>query len=83
MPAAGMPEKHALAKKWDENAVVRSQVRETNKLLLWPSAQQTGVISKASLRTNRHVILAVIDVWSSACTTPRAPKIPWLRDEVL
>ena len=83
-PAAvnALPAKHALAKKWDENAVVRAQVRETNKLLLWPSPQQTGVISKASLRTNRHVILAVIDVWSSCCATPRAPIIPWLRDEV-
>ena len=79
----GQPKLHELAKLWDAHAVVREQVRATGKLLLWPSAKQTGVISKASLSTNRHVILAIVDVWSSTCKTPKAPNIPWLRQEVL
>ncbi|CAE7565712.1 unnamed protein product, partial [Symbiodinium sp. KB8] len=79
---ASWPPKFALARKWDENIVLREQMRRTGKLLLWDTPASTGVANKTSLRLNRFAIAAVLEVWVETSDSPKSPPIGWLRAEV-
>ena len=76
-----MPAKGALMRRWEDRALIREQVRAHKRLLMWPSAELTGVASQASLKLNRFAIADILVEWGKTCKEPKAPPIGWLRDE--
>ena len=75
------PAKGLLAARWEQRAMVREQMRQNKKLLLWPSPVTTGVASQNSLKLNRYIIYDVLEEWGKVCEEPVAPPIGWLRQE--
>ena len=76
------PQKHALSQKWDSHQLIREQMRQHQKLLLWPSPALTGAANKSTLKLNRFAIQSILELWTEFSDTPKAPPIGWFRQEV-
>ena len=47
------PARHQLASCWEENGIVRQNLRDTGRMLLWPNRDLTGIATLAALSSNR------------------------------
>ena len=77
LPPAGQ-----LATAWESDPLLRQQMRDSAKLLQWPSKVSIGVASQAALVLNRAAIKTVVNEWSTVCSEPKSVPIGWIRDEV-
>ena len=77
-----LPERHALASSWEENPLVRKNLRESGKLLRWPNREMTGIATLAALGENRVIIEDALTLWASHNSTEaKSPPVEWLKDE--
>lgn len=51
--------------------VVRTHLLENGNIFRWPSPKTCGVVSKASMELNEHVLTLVVDFWCSQWTRPK------------
>ena len=77
-----MPETGALCQAFDNDPVIRGQMRTCGKLLAWPSPSMTGVANMESAKLNRFVLMDILRVWGDFSDTPKSPPIKWFRVEV-
>ena len=76
-----LPPRGQLAKRWEENTLLRQQLRDERQLLSWPSKVTIGVASQPALILNRVAIQILVDEWSNVCSKPKSIPIDWVRDE--
>ncbi|CAE7310973.1 Zan [Symbiodinium sp. KB8] len=77
-----LPPPGQLAKAWENNALIRQQMRDGRKLLSWPSRVTIGAASQQALVLNRTVIMILVEQWGAVCAEPKSVPIKWMRDEV-
>ncbi|CAK9056960.1 Uncharacterized protein SCF082_LOCUS30624 [Durusdinium trenchii] len=79
---APWPTCHQLASLWEENHVVRKNLRLTGKMIVWPKVELTGVATLQALSANRIPIADAITVWGSHHNqAAKPPPIEWLKQE--
>ena len=75
------PERHALAAMWEEELLVRNQVRGYKKLLMWPKPQLIGVASLQALALNKAPVFEAMHLWSHHSGLAKSPPVRWLKQE--
>ena len=80
--ACPWPPRHQLASCWEENCVVRKNLRETKRLLEWPNVDLTGIATLAALGCNRVIVSDAVTIWASHhVSEAKSPPVEWLKDE--
>ena len=76
------PARHQLASCWEENGIVRKNLRDTGKMLLWPNRDLTGIATLAALSSNRVVVADALTIWGTHnFSEAKSPPVEWLKDE--
>ena len=72
-----------LACALEDSRLVRELMRDRGTLLVWSSAETTGLPTLAAIALNGRVMELFAEVFCSAAPRPKAPPIAWIRNEVL
>ena len=76
------PARHELASCWEENGLVRKNLRDTGRMLVWPNRDLTGIATLAALSTNRVIVADALTIWATHnVSEAKSPPVEWLKDE--
>ena len=76
------PARHQLASCWEENGIVRQNLRDTGRMLLWPNRDLTGIATLAALSSNRVIVADALTIWAThSFSEAKSPPVEWLKDE--